>query len=371
MAEQYTRDDAQINVLVGGQEYVGWLQSEVERNLEALSGTFSIPISLVPGNPPAINRQDAVEVRIGSETVITGYVLAAEPFYSGDDCGMTVVGRDRTGDLVNCSAIFKGGQWRNVTIDRIVKDIIAPFGLELVVDVDVGERVTDFRLGYAETALDAVARAARLRGVLVSRDNKGRVVLTRAGKDRFDGAIVRGQNVISMQGIGSDEQRHSEYIVYGQGDVGANFDVARALHASARDPDMNRYLPLVINADGNTTQAELQTLVDHVARVRRGQAMGFKYLVEGWTYKGKPWPINQRVPIFDDIAGLDGAEWLITYVKQTCDLKKGDVTELVVRPVEAYDTAPLKSKVKRRSWGNKGNTTTHPRGPGDGALGGE
>ncbi|PKO57869.1 MAG: hypothetical protein CVU24_18190, partial [Betaproteobacteria bacterium HGW-Betaproteobacteria-18] len=63
------------------------------------------------------------------------------------------------------------------------------------------------------------------------------------------------------------------------------------------------------------------------------------------------------------------AEWLICAVKQTCDLKEGDVTELTVRPVEAYDTVPLKSKVKRHNWGNKGNTSTHPRGPHDKAKG--
>ena len=374
-AERFTRDAAKIVVEVLGLDgfgwaaYEGWLQSEVDRNLEALAGTFSIPISLVPGNPPWIHRGDAVRVRIGSKVVITGYVLAAEPFYRKGDCGMRVVGRDRTGDLVNCSAIYKGGQWRNVKVDRIIKDIITPFGLELVVDVDLGDVVKDFKLGHGETALDAVARAARLRGILVTRDDAGRVLLTKAGKKLFKGSIVRGQNVIAMESVGSDEQRHSQYFVYGQCNTVEDFDQARGLKASAKDVEITRYLPLVINADGNTTQAELQTLADHTARVRRGHSMGFRYTVEGWTFQGEPWPLNERVAIYDDVAGLDGAEWLICSVKQTCDLKEGDVTELLVRPKEAYDTAPLKSKVHRRNWGNRGNETNHPRGPRDNAQG--
>lgn len=369
MVAQYTRDDAKITVVVNGQTFEGWLQSEVDRNLEALAGTFSIPISMVPGSPPAIKRQDKVEVRIGDRTVITGFVLAAEPFYRRGECGMRVMGRDRTGDLVNCSAIYKGGQWLNVKVDRIIKDIIAPFGLDLVVDTDLGDVVKDFKLGHGETALDAVARAARLRGILITRDDAGRVLLTKAGKDRFKGAIVRGQNVIAMESVGSDEQRHSQYFVYGQAHTVADFDNARGMKATAKDAEITRYLPLIINADGNTTQAELQTLADHTARVRRGHSMGFRYTVEGWTFEGEPWPLNQRVAIYDDVAGLDGAEWLICGVKQTCDLKEGDVTELLVRPIEAYDTAPLKSKVHRRNWGNKGNTTNHPRGPRDNAQG--
>lgn len=369
-AEQYTRDNAKILVMVNGVAYEGWLQSEVSRAIEALAGTFSIPVSLVPGNPPAIKRQDRVQIKIGDRVVLTGYVLAAEPFYRKGDCGMRITGRSRAGDLVRCSAIYKGGQWRNAGIDRIIKDIIDPFGLELKVATDLGEPVHDFKLGHGESALEAVARAARLRGVLVMSDDNGQVLLTRAGAALFKGAIVRGQNVISMEGIGSDEERHSEYIAYGQStDMTMDVDLARGLKASAKDDEITRYLPLVINADGNTTQAELATLVKHTMRVRRGHSMGFHYQVEGWTFKGEPWPLNQRVAIYDDVAGLDGAEWLICAVKQTCDLKEGDVTELTVRPVEAYDTAPLKSKVKRHAWGNKGNTTNHARAPNDKARG--
>ena len=370
MPDRYPRDNVKITVEVNGLAYEGWLQSDVERSIEAICGTFSIPVAMVPGQPPAIKRQDAVKVRIAGTVVITGFVLAAEPFYSRNDCGFQITGRDRTGDLVRCSAIHKGGQWRNAKLEQVCKDLVTPYGIEVKVEADTGAALQDFKLAHGETVVDALSRAARLRGVLVTRDDDGRLLLTKAGTLKFGGAIVRGQNVISMQGIGTDEQRHSEYIVYGQQNCVGDFEVARGLKAMAKDPEITRYMPLVINADGNTTQAELQTLVDHTARVRRGHAYGFKYVVEGWTHQGKPWPLNQRVPIYDDIAGLSGEEWLICSVRQHCDLKEGDVTELVVRPIEAYDTAPLKTKVKRRNFGNKGNTTNHPRGPHDKAQGG-
>lgn len=368
--ERFTRDDARITLVVRGMEYTGWLQSEVSRSVEAICGTFSVPVSLVPGQPPDIQRQDTVQVRIGDTTVIDGYVLKAAPFYRKNDCGFRVTGRDRTGDLVRCSAIHAGGQWRKAGLDRIAQDLAAPFGVRVVVDVDVGAPITDFKLGHGESVLDALARAARLRGVLVTSDSQGRLLLTRAGLQRFEGVIRRGYNVIEAEDVGSDEDRHSDYIAYGQSNTLADFEAARGLKALARDEEVLRYLPLVINAQGNTTAAELQTLVDHTKRVRRGHSMGFRYRVEGWTFAGKPWPINQRVAIFDDVAGLDGAEWLIASVRHTADLKEGDVTELVVRPVEAYDTAPLKSRVVRRNWGNKGNTSNHARGPSDGARGG-
>lgn len=370
MAERFTRDDAQISVKVNGQAFKGWLQSEVDRDMEAICGTFNIPVALVPGDPPAIKRQDDVQIYIGQTKVITGFVLAAEPFYSRNDCGMRIVGKDRTGDLVRSSAIYKGGQWRSATLERIARDLVGAYGLEVKVDTDIGAPIQDFKLYHGETVLAALSRAARLRGVLVTRDNDGRLLLTKAGKEKFKGSIVRGYNVISMDGIGTDENRHSQYIAYGQSNCIDDFESARGLKASAKDDEMKRYLPLVINADGNTTQAELQALVEHTVRVRRGHAFGFRYVVEGWTFEKEAWPLNQRVPIYDDVAGLDGAEWLITSVKQTCTRQDGDVTELVVRPIEAYDTVPLKSKPKRKNWGNRGNTSNHPRGPRDRASGG-
>ena len=359
-----------ITVEVRGVAYEGWLQSEISRSLEAISGTFNIPVSLLPGEPPDIRRQDDIVIKIAGAVVITGYVLSAEPFYKKGDCGLRITGRDRTGDLVRCTAIHKGGQWRSATLDTIAKDLVAPYGLQVRVDTDVGAPLQDFKLSHGETVVDALARAARLRGVLVTRDDAGRLLLTKAGKDRFKGAIVRGLNVISMDGIGTDDNRHSEYTVFGQSNLVTDFESARNLKARALDPDIKRYLPLVINADGNTTQAELEELVAHTVRVRRGHAMGFKYTVEGWAHDGVPWPLNQRVAIYDDVAGLDGAEWLIASVRQSCDLREGSVTELVVRPIEAYDTVPLHSKVVRRNWGNKGNTSNHNRSGVDKAVGG-
>lgn len=369
-SERYTRDDARISVKVNGKAWQGWLQSEVDRDMEALCGTFNIPVSLVPGDPPEIKRQDEVEVWIGETRVITGHVLTADPFYKRNDCGMRIVGRDRTGDLVRSSAVHKGGQWRSATLERIVRDLLAPFGIEVKVETDVGAPIQDFKLYHGETALSALSRAAKLRGVLLAPDGGGRLLLTKAGTKKFKGSIVRGHNVISMDGIGTDEQRHSDYIAYGQSNCIDDFETARGLKASAKDDEINRYMPLVINGDGNTTQAELQALVDHTARVRRGHAYGFRYVVEGWTFEGEAWPLNQRVPIYDDIAGLDGKEWLIAGVKQTCSREDGDVTELIVRPIEAYDSVPLKSRPKRKNWGNKGNRTNHPRGPRDRAQGG-
>lgn len=355
-ADGPTRAQARITLTVNGRQYDGWLQSDVRRSIEQLAGTFAVPVTLVPGSVPEIKRQDEIAVQIGDVTLITGYVLAAEPFYEATSCGLQVAGRDRSGDLVPCSAVHQGGQWRNTPLERIVRDIVQPFGLAVrnVATGSASEPIRDFKLEHGERCADAIARAARLRGVLVVPDTRGGLVITRAGTTKAAGAIVRGINVIRAEGLGTDEDRHSQYLVYGQANASGNFDAASKLKATSKDVEMKRHLPLIVNAEGNLTAKELQELADHTARVRRGHSFGIRYTLEGWTVDGQPWQINTRVPIYDDVFGLDGIEWLVCETNFTCSLKDGDVTVVTVRPVEAYDTIregqkprPQKSSGKR------------------------
>jgi prophage tail gpP-like protein len=355
-----------VTLRIRGRLFTGWLQSDVERSIETIAGTFSVPISYDWRKPPPVARQDEVQVLIGGVVVITGYVLGAEPFYKANDVGLRIVGRDRAGDAVKCSALHKGGQWRNVRIDTIIRDLFAPYGIRVTVDADVGDKIADFKLAHGEPMLDAASRAARLRGCLVMSDGAGNVAITQAGKRLSPGRIVGGWlyandfgggNVIEMQGQGTDENRHSSYTAFGQSKASsqADFETARQLKAQAKDPEIKRHTPLVINADGSTSTKDLQTLVDHTARVRRGQAYAYHYKIEGWTVgkTGQPWQINDRVAVYDDVAGYNGGELLIVSTKFSCDLKEGRVTDMVLKPVDAYTQAPLKSKQKKGWAGGK------------------
>lgn len=369
--ERYTKEQAQIYVTINGTDYQGWLESSIERSIENISHRFTIPVTYVPGKRPDINRQDIIKVRINETLVTTGYVLTADPFYRKDDCGIKIQGRSRTGDLVTCSAIHKGGQWRRAKLNQIARDLCSPFGIDVLVETDVGAAISEFTIRHGESVLHCISRAARMRGVLVTANMKGQLVLTKAGKTKSHGAIVRGQNVISMEGIGTDAERFSQYIGYGQQKACAGisgkiltvggqtpdgvkgvgrsklFTSAMQKKAVVNDPEIKRYLPLIVNAEGNTETGDMRSLVNHTMRVRRGQAYGIRYRLEGWTWKGKPWEVNTRVPIYDEIAELDGDEWLICEVTTKVDLKDGDVADVLVRPVDAYDMVPIKPRHKK------------------------
>lgn len=349
----YTKESAVIKVVTqDGKEYAHWLSADISLSMENIARVATIPVVLIPGHPPEIDRQDMVSVKVGDTTLLTGYVLATGKFYGVDDCGMKIKVRDRTGDLIKASAMHKGGQWRNVKVDTIVSDLIKPYGLKLRVLDDVGTPLKEFKIEHGESVLDAIGRVAKKRGMIATSNELGELVLCKAGKTKASGAIVRGQNVIEAEDIGTDEERCSEYIAYGQSEVADDFDSCKQKKAHAIDKEIKRSIPMIINADSKVSQADLQQLVDHQMRVRRGHAYGVKYKIEGWLTLGKAWNINERIPIYDDIMGLNGEEWIIADIQYTVDVKDGDVRNVTVRPAEAYEPEP---EIERHKSGKSKN----------------
>lgn len=352
-----TKEDAKITVVSeSGKEYVNWLSAEMTMSMENISRVATIPVVLIPGYPPEIARQETLTIKVGQTVLMTGIVLGAGPFYRYNDAGFKITARSRTGDLIKASAMHKGGQWRNAKLDTIIADLIKPFGLKLRVEGDIGAPIKEFKIEHGESVLDAAARAAKKRGMLVTDNAAGEVVLCRAGQTKASGAIVRGQNVIEMDDIGTDEDRASEYIAYGQSEVADDFESAKQKKARSKDKEMTRYLPVIINADSKVDAADLQRLVDHQMRVRRGHAYGLRYKIEGWTTLGKAWDINQLIPIYDEIAGLDGEEWLIADISYKVDIEDGDVRIVTARPAEAYEPEPEIERSKSNKKGGKASS---------------
>ena len=126
---------------VNGNKYGGWQSVEVNRSIERPSGSFGLTLTeLWPDQtePWPINEGDACTVSMDGEVAITGHVDDVVPQFNDISHGITVTGRDNTGDLVDCSAIAKSGEWKGRNILQIAKDLAAPFGIEVTADVDPG-----------------------------------------------------------------------------------------------------------------------------------------------------------------------------------------------------------------------------------------
>ena len=124
-----------------GRIYEGLAEGGITRSLRDIAGDFELSLTRKWTNASemVIKPLSACTVHIGNDLVLTGYVDDFIPSYDAREVSWVVSGRNKTSDLVDCSAIYKTGQWTNVTLDRVARDICAPFGIDVVVECDLGD----------------------------------------------------------------------------------------------------------------------------------------------------------------------------------------------------------------------------------------
>jgi prophage tail gpP-like protein len=266
-----------VRLKIGNIAYGGWQQIEVTRTIEAISGSFKLGVSEKwPGQQSrfAIKRGSACSVTIDGKSIITGYIDEVEPTYDKGEHSVSFSGRDKTGDLVDSSAIATPGTWIGTGLMPIVQQLVAKFGIPVVANVDLGRVFDGFSLQQGESVFEAIERLCARRGVLPVSDGQGGLILTRAGSGGANTTLKLGVNVLKARGTYDDKQRFSKYIMLGQS-AGSDYvdpSVTVGPHAEATDPGISRYRPLIVFVPLTDVANSLQDRANWEASVRAGRA---------------------------------------------------------------------------------------------------
>ncbi|WP_426812579.1 phage baseplate assembly protein [Klebsiella sp. WOUb02] len=62
-------------------------------------------------------------VSIGSDRVMTGYIDDFIPSYDAENVSLRVMGRDKTGELVDGFVVDKSGQWKGLKLEQLAATI--------------------------------------------------------------------------------------------------------------------------------------------------------------------------------------------------------------------------------------------------------
>lgn len=342
-----TPDDT-LKLSVSGKTYEGWNQITLKRSIKAISGTFDISVIdrwAEEQVPWPISPGIECTVSIGGEILITGYVDSVGSKFDSNSRGMSVSGRDRTADMVDCAADHKPGNWASISLFNLAKKLAAPFKVAVSVDPTAQKAASQILHGVviqnSETAFECLDRNAKLCGVLLSSDGMGGIRITRPGTDRSDTQLVQGENLLSCEADFSQKERFSKYIVKSQdgGLDGADPSIDLSCKGIATDPTITRYRPIIIVAEGAATAAVCRARAQWEASVRIGKSTNVKCKVPGWRQgNGKLWAPNQIVKLIAPWVGLD-IELLITEVSYKKD-NDGTTTDLSLEPVAAYQPDP-------------------------------
>lgn len=329
-----------VELKVKGGIFSGWSRMEIKTGIEQLAGTFRLDVTeRWPGQdtPTPILPGFDCEVLLDGATVITGFVDSTEPSYDESNHSISIEGRDKTGDLVDCCAIHKTGQWSNRDLFQIAGDICKPFGINVIKQADVGNPFSSFNIQEGERAFEALDRMARMRAVLLMSDGLGNLIITRAGQQRIKTDLVDGVNIKRASGKFDWKERFSQYIIKGQHRVGEGetVDAAAGPSGNATDSVITRYRPMVVLAEDQGHIASLAQRAEWEKNVRIGRANRATITVQGWAHADGLWRPNNLVRLRSPLLYAD-IDLLIAQVTYRLD-SGGTSTELELCRPEAFD----------------------------------
>lgn len=339
---------------VGGKIHSGWTGIRLRKSLEEIAHSFELVLTSrwdESGDLSPILAGSQCEITIDKKLVLSGYIDDIAPSYGANEHTISVSGRSKAGDLVDCSGV--GRQFKNQTLAQIAKTICDPFDIKVLDQVGNTENFRIATLEAGETYFEFLSRLVSIRALRLQSDAVGNLVITRTGKSRIKQPLELGNNILSASGQFSHRDRYHEYQVQGQqpGNDLTWGEAAAHVTALATDTRIKRHRPTLIIADNAVTLQDCKQQGEWQRNANFGRGLNVVYTVNKWSHPDGLWEPNMLVAIKDHWLGIDDT-WLISSVQFVLD-GKGERTELQVMPKEAFDLIKLpEPKVKSAStWG--------------------
>lgn len=340
-----------LRLKIDGQLYGGWQEVRIRRAIETIAGSFELAVTERWSGqdiPRPIRPGAACQVLINNKPVITGYVDDVGMSYDATSHTVSVSGRDKTGDLVDCSAL--PFQWLDVTMANAAKRLCEPYGISVAVEaLNIDKKFSTYSPNPGDSVFTVLDGAAKIRGVMLLSDGNSGLIIARSSTVRLPAVLLLGENIKAASATFSHKDRFSEYTVTANQEVKDELTFAETaflLVAKAKDAAITRPRPLLITSDKLIDRAQTQERANWERNVRFGKSQQVQYTVQGWLYDDtNVWPINRLVAVKDEFLGIDN-DLLITGVNLLMD-DSGLRTELTVGPREGWD---LLAKPENDTW---------------------
>lgn len=340
----------EVTLVIDGGEFRGWTSARVSRSLEKVASEFELELTdrwegqteLRPLRPHV-----SCEIFLDGCPVLVGVIDGVTPSYDATNHTVRVVGRSLTGQLVDCSAEVTAGELKGLTLAAIAEKLAEPHGVEVVDLAGADEPFPRVVVEPGETAFETLQRLADQRGVFLTDDAAGRLVIRRRSTE-IQGCVEKGVNVLKCNGDLDGAEQFSNYIVRGQREGADKLspDASARVVGRAVDASVPIHRPLVVLSDQQGDAARLLERAEFEAARRRGRARRWLYLLNGWRRPDDAlWVVAEEVHVTDDFMGFDGTRLLVIEASWTKD-DRGELVEIEVAPPEGFDLIAEKPVVE-------------------------
>lgn len=323
----------------------GWTDVRISRGIERMPNDFDISMSEIFPNVDQIIARPGLSctIDIGEDRVISGWIDRVINSIGPDAHPIRIVGRGYCQDLVDCSAVWQGGQFLNQTILQIARTLAKPFGIDVICN-NPGAAFPVVRMTPGESPFAIISRLCMIRGLLCYEDENGDLNLTGVGSDGAAGGIQQGVNVEHASLAMAIDQRFSAYTVMQQGAAflsDAVGDQSLAVY-TVEDTQVPRFRPKYIsveNGDANEQVAIRRAQWEANRRLGRGYALNVG--IDSWRdLDGDLWYPNTIAQLDIPTLKISKQSWLIGDIVYTYGMQ-GKHCEMTIMPPGAFDVEPV------------------------------
>ncbi|WP_027813324.1 phage baseplate assembly protein [Burkholderia cenocepacia] len=336
----------------------GWTDVTVSRGIERCPSSFEVSYTEpYPGVGEILAQPgDWVQVVLGDDLVLTGFVDRYMPSYSGNQHAVRIVGRSKCQDLVDCAAFIDGGQLLNMTVDKIAAALCAPYGIasSVAAGTDIGAPIEQVNVMVGETPYAVLELLCRFRGLLLydmpdgsllfasggpTANNSNTSIGTRVASSGFS----EGINVASAALMMAMDGRFSQYDAAYQGldtlrDIGDGGNIIA--HVYDKTVPRFRYRAIISENVTGGKDIALQRANWEMA-YRLGRSYQVRLVTDSWRDSaGALYEPNVLVDIDLPSLKLPKKRWLISDVTYKKDLQ-GTSAELTIMPPQAFYQEPI------------------------------
>lgn len=260
-----------VKVMVGGDIFTSWEEVKWRAAFDEACRGFTLKAATELGAAAthalfALGTE--VQIFANGDMVLDGFVDRRRPKIDEDSTSITIIGRSKSCDLVDCSADHDTGDFENMDPVAIGNAIADGIGARFETDQTL-DKIDSYRLTPGSSVYSTVEQLCRDQGLTLTGLANGNVRITKAGTSRHSGGLYHPGNILSADGDHNATNRHSKIMVRGQAATGHGDD-ALEIEGTANDSKVTRFRPHVIIHRESTTKG----FVKGRAATRRDRAAG-------------------------------------------------------------------------------------------------
>ena len=342
----------EVSLVVNGMQYSGWTAVRALRSLETFPNTFDLSLTEAypgEGNLVLVKPGQSCVVLFGQDAVVTGWIDRVSMDVSPREHTVTISGRGKCADLLDCTVDTPGCSLNNLTVLQLAQFLAQPYGVQVLCNVGDSPPVRQINYFITQTPYEIIGQVARATQFVVYEDGDGYLQLDQYGDltQSMSSGFVQGENVESFGAVFDVSQRYSDYRCYRQ-----SVDyLKQAFEGLSTDPNAfepvldqpgairHRVLAFVAEQAANYELLAHQQAIWELNR-RIGRSQQVTLTCDSWRDKaGELWAPNRLVAVHLPAVKVVDVNWLIVDVTFRRDLS-GTHADLRLMPPSAFQPQP-------------------------------